>query len=298
MKPYTSHLHDIAEAVVPLSKEARIEYLNHHFWVGYDRANEIIKRLDDLLTAPFSTEHQHNICLLGNNQIGKTAILKKFYKKHPLIATENEEGKIISLHRPVLLIQCPENPEHCPEKQLYIEVLKNNPIFSDYNMDLDKLKIQTLDFLKKDNVNVLLIDDIQHLLKGSPDENEKFLHAIKNLSLELKMYVVLSGTPEVVKVFNFDIDSKFFRQFNIAELTSWNLDKDFRSFLKSYESILPLKCPSNLSDKASATSIYNFSKGNLGRTVELLKKLAEETIEIGESSITLPLIYSVVDPTY
>lgn len=93
-----NHLSATAKEFVYLSNDERIEYILRDRWIGYDRANHIIAKLEDLLVHP-KIGRMPNMLIIGNTNNGKSRIVKHFVEKHP--AVDNPTGRGIKV--PVLL---------------------------------------------------------------------------------------------------------------------------------------------------------------------------------------------------
>jgi hypothetical protein len=77
-------------------------------------------------------------------------------------------------------------------------------------------------------------------------------------------------------------------RFSAAELPAWENDAVLEQLLLSFESVLPLRRPSQLRDPKIHQRVLSLSEGVLGRTCGLLETSAREAIRTGEERICLP----------
>ena len=68
------------------------------------------------------------------------------------------------------------------------------------------------------------------------------------------------------------------------------MNQEFRSFVASYERLLPLPEPSNLADKEPLTALFNVSEGTVGRVVRVIQRATETAIETGKPRVDLALL--------
>jgi hypothetical protein len=77
-------------------------------------------------------------------------------------------------------------------------------------------------------------------------------------------------------------------RFSAAELPAWENDAALEQLLLSFESVLPLRRPSELRDPKIHQRILSLTEGVLGRICGLLETAAREAIRTGEERICLP----------
>ena len=78
-------------------------------------------------------------------------------------------------------------------------------------------------------------------------------------------------------------------RFSAAELPAWANDAALEQLLLSFESVLPLRRPSEFRDPKIHQRILSLTEGVLGRICGLLETAAIEAIRTGEERICLPL---------
>ncbi|MET3115842.1 hypothetical protein AAKU64_000045 [Undibacterium sp. GrIS 1.8] len=245
----------------------RLEFCRSDRWMGYTRAAQILKQLDQLLIYP-KTLRMPNLLIVGRSGNGKSSILERFAHRHPVQITET--GSPIA---PLLQIQMPDTPN---ETEFWSTILWALSISHREKDPVSIKKRQAKSALQYASVRLLIIDEFNNLAnagKKAPD----LLAAIKGLSNELKLSVVAAGTQAAINALNSDPQMK--SRFEPAALDRWRLDSEYLRFLASYEKLLPLAEPSGLASREIAPTIYGMAGETIGATVKLLKSAACYAIE-------------------
>ena len=259
-----SHLSEATKEIILLSDEERILHIKRDRWVGYDRANQIITKLEDLLLHP-KIERMPNMLIIGDSNNGKSRVINHFFQKH--LAHDNPLGRSIKV--PVLLLEAPSSGtvEHLYKRilDLLISPYKTSIKFTD-------LEEQVIKVLKEIDLGIIIIDEIHNLLSGAPREQRHFLTALKTLGNMVRVPIIGVGTNSAFTAFQTDPQTS--NRYVAERLTKWRLDTQFLRFLASLERIIPLKDPSNLISTQLATKIYATSEGLIGEISTLLNEAA------------------------
>lgn len=258
------HLSQATKEVMKYSDEDRVLHIKRDRWVGYDRANQIITKLEDLLVHP-KIERMPNMLIIGDSNNGKSRLINHFFKKH--LAHDNPLGKGIRV--PVLLLEAPSSGsvEHLHKRILDLLISPYKP-----NTKPNDLEDQVIKVLKNIDLGIMVIDEIHNLLSGSPREQRHFLTALKSLGNLVQVPIIGVGTTAAFTAFQ--SDPQMSNRYVTERLTKWKLDKQFLRFLASLERIIPLKDPSNLTTSQIATKIYAMSEGLIGEISTLLNDAA------------------------
>ena len=232
-----SHLSEATKEIMSLSDEERIYHIRRDRWIGYDRANEIITKLEDLITYP-KVERMPNMLIIGDSNNGKTRLINHLLSKHP--ARDNPLAKGIKV--PVLLLEAPStgSVEHLHKRilDLLLCPYKSNSKASD-------LEEQVVIVLGKIDLGIIIIDEIHNLLSGAPRQQRQFLTAIKTLGNRVKVPIVGVGINAAFTAFQ--TDPQISNRYVVERLAKWKLDEQFLKFLASMVMIIPLKGPFKLS---------------------------------------------------
>lgn len=258
----------------------RIEQIKRSRWIGYSRALEVLKELEDLLEHP-KAHRMPNLLVIGPTNNGKTMLVSRFLQKHP--AHDNPGGD--HMCAPVLYVQAPPVPD---ENRFYNSILER--VFCPYrpNEHVSKKQIQVIKVLSQIGVKVLIIDEIHHILAGHIERQRQFLNVIKYLGNELQIPIVGVGTVDALRALQ--TDPQLANRFKPAPLAKWTLGTDFLRLLASFEKMLALESPSNLTETSMAARLLSLSEGTIGELSSLINAAAILAIETGSECITHSLL--------
>lgn len=274
------HLLPKAQLLLERPIEERLAYIRKDSWIPYPRANEILKQLEDLLNFP-KCERMPNLAIAARTNNGKTRLIRHFLSKHA--PSDNPEGDAIQV--PVLYLQCPGVPD---EARLYDAILmKLCKKFRPTASAREKLPM-VVKVLSEVGLGILAIDEANYTESGSRDKQKTFLNALRYLGNELQISIVTLGTDEMMRVIRTvpAVENRFIPAF----LPRWDCDKDYRQLLASFEKLIPLERPSNLSSREMSTLIHARSEGTIGETKLLLANAAERAMRTGAGCITPDLL--------
>jgi hypothetical protein len=151
--------------------------------------------------------------------------------------------------------------------------------------------------MRECNVKMLIIDEIHHLLSGTPVQQRTVMQALKSLGNELMIPIVGIGIKNASLVLS--SSPELASRFDLITLQKWELDKNFRGLLSAFEKRLPLRKASQLHEKEKATLLYTISGGNLGNLHRLLIECSTYAINEDVEEITVDIIkkFKWVKPT-
>lgn len=279
----TTHAHLIPEVALALELPLpeRIEFCQSDRWVGYTRAQQILRQLDDLLAYPKSLR-MPNILLVGRSDNGKSSIVQHFVNRHPMVI--REDG---SPGPNVAWLAMPATPT---EGSFWSELLWSMNIRHGERDSPEKKRRQAFDAMEYASVRMLAVDEFNHLTNAGKDA-AKLLAAIKNISTALRIPILASGTQAAINALNSDPQMK--SRFEPAVLDRWKLDRDYLRFLASYETFLPLAEPSDLASRELAPTIYGMAGDTIGGTVKVLKNAAAHALRTGREKIDAAVLASM-----
>lgn len=274
------HIHKDFRHIAHLSNEQRIEFIDSPRWIGYTTAKKAI----DVMQGLMNKVRQHrmpNLLIIGESNNGKTTILKQFYRKFGEAHLENEVNLVV----PIVFIQAPPTSN---EKDLYIALLDSFALPIKMSDSATALRYQVIHAFRECQVKILIIDEIHSLLSGTARQQRQIMNCIKFLCNELQIPIVLSGTPDAVRILH--TDPQHASRFDVLPLPIWNNDVEFKRIVGSFERILPLKEPSNLISPEKLNLIHSISDGRIGNVKRLINECAIESIKTGKETITLEMI--------
>lgn len=272
------HIHKKFRHIAFLPDNERIEFIDTPRWIGYSRANQILDVMQDLMNK-VKQHRMPNLLLIGDSNNGKTTIIQDFAQRFG--ESYIDEDLII----PVCLIQAPPSAN---EKDLYISLIDSFALPYRASDSAGTLRNQVVHTLRETHVKILIIDEVHSMLTGTARQQRLIMNAIKYLCNALQLPIVLSGTKDAVRILH--TDPQHASRFDVAELPVWQNDKEFKKLIGSFERILPLKEPSNLTERSILNLIYSISGGNIGNVKRLINECAINAIKSGEEHITKKMI--------
>lgn len=279
----TEHLTPKAREALDLSDDGRIERIRSERWIGYGRAQMVLKKLADLLTYP-KGHRMPNIVLVGETNNGKTMIVNEFRAQHPPLDNRTQDAVIV----PILVVQAPSVPT---EARFYGEILRALYAPMRQSSNAEQRLLQVLTVFKEVGVQVLVIDEIHHIIAGSMQRQRGFLNTIKYLGNELQIPIVGVGTSEALNALQ--SDPQLANRFEPVLLPRWKLDEEYLRLLASFERMLPLKNQSGLMESSLASKILAMSEGTIGEIAAVLTRAAVLAVETKREQIDLKLLDKV-----
>lgn len=276
-----AHLNPEVREVLQLTTPERIEFSQMDRWIGYTRAQQVLKQLDDLFVYPKSLR-MPNILLVGRSDNGKSSIVQHFVHRHPLIMREDgTPGPCVAW------LAMPATPN---ESSFWSELLWSLNVNHRERDTPEKKRRQAFDVMEYASVRMLAIDEFNHLTNAGKDAG-RLLAAIKNVSTALRIPILASGTQTAINALSSDTQMR--SRFEPAVLDRWKLDREYLRFLASYETFLPLAEPSTLSSRELAPVIYGMAGDTIGGTVKLLKDAAAHALRLGRERIDAHVLASM-----
>lgn len=277
--PYT-HIHEKFRHIAHLPDDKRLEFIDSPRWIGYTTANKAIDTMQGLM----NKVRQHrmpNLLIIGESNNGKTTILKQFHRKFGETYLEDELDLVV----PVIFIQSPPTSN---EKDLYVALLDRFALPFKMSDSATSLRYQVIHAFRYCRVKILIIDEIHSLLSGTARQQRHIMNCIKFLCNELQIPIVLSGTPDAVRILH--TDAQHASRFDVLQLPVWQNNAEFRLIVGSFERVLPLKQPSNLIEPEKLNLIHSISDGRIGNVKRLINECAIEAIKSGTETITIEMI--------
>lgn len=277
-----NHLSSKIKELAEQNAEKRIESILSDGWIGYPRAKEIHQRMEEMYNHP-KVLRMPNMLLVGPTNNGKTHILNRFFLQHkPII--KDEDTHLIA---PVVYVQAPPKPD---PKMFYTAIL--DKLGAPYGNDKVYVKHQqVIHLLRKVQTKVLIIDEIHHTVSGPYSVQRVFLNVIKFLSNELQIIIIAAGVKDAYNAIN--ADPQLSNRFEPIGLPKWQMNDEYLRLLASFESVLPLRNPSNLIEPDIASHILSRSEGCIGEISSIIKKAAIKAIESKSEKITLKILSAI-----
>jgi hypothetical protein len=277
------HLNAAARAALDLPPPARIAHIRRPRWIGYTRAQQLLAKLDDLLTHP-KTHRMPNLLIVGDTNAGKTMLANRFVQVHP--ASDNPVGDAVIV--PVLVVQAPPGPD---ENRFYNTILEGLGAPYTPRERVAQKQVQVLRLLKHIGLRMLIIDEVHNVLSGPVTKQRQFLHVLKYLGNDLQIPLVGVGIKEALRALQ--ADPQLANRFEPAALPRWRLDQEFQRLLVSFERALPLRTASRLADEPLARKLLALSEGSLGELTTLLSAAAVYAVTSGAERIDAEVLAAI-----
>jgi hypothetical protein len=275
-----THLIADVRLVAMLDVEQRLQELDKPRWIGYPKAKELLTEMQGLLTK-HERPRMPNLLIVGDSNNGKTTLIERFRELcgEPYV---DEGGDPV---KPVIVAQAPPKPD---EKELYMAILER--FWTPYRPtdSTAKLRYQLIHLMRLCRVRMLVIDEMHSMLAGPAIKQREVMNALKLLCNELRVPVVGVGTREAVQILH--TDPQHASRFDVATLPIWECNPAFQGLLSSFEKILPLRSPSQLSRPELAAKLHAISGGNIGNLHRLLNACAATALKTGVECIDVQII--------
>lgn len=260
-----------------LDNEQRIFEMNRDIWIAYDRVNEVRSEIEALLKHP-RTHRMPNIALIGDTNNGKTMLLDSVCRRNNPKEDVNAEKTILT----VLQIATPPSPS---EGRLYYALLDRLCAAGSPREPEDSKLRRIRIILEHLETKMLILDDFFNVGAGTPTQRRKFLNALRNLSNDLQIPIVVSGTQETLNILS--TDPSISNRFKPLFLPRWSEARleEFAAFVNTIEEFLFLKQPCSIYGEADLKRLLILSEGLLGEAVAVLRLLAEHAIRTGKETI-------------
>lgn len=272
-----SHLSLEVTPIAAADASSRILHVQQGVWVGYERAKQILARMEELLEHP-PIDRMPNMLIVGPSNNGKTQILRRFLARHPVDPNPKGDAAII----PAVMVGAPPTPDI---GDLCVRILE--AIHAPYKSVATAVeRIRTVKkILGQTGTRMLLIDDIQHMLTGGAMKQREFRNAIKDLANELKISIVGAGIDEAHIVFA--TDPQLSNRFHPEPLPLWRPGTELGRLLDTIERKLPLRLASDLKAPELMQRIAFMTEGPIGEIYAVVSRAAIHAIRDGSERITL-----------
>jgi DNA transposition AAA+ family ATPase len=263
--------------------------------INHPKYKAIYDRIRETHLLSVGSTQPDGVFLSGLTGVGKSTLLKDYAESYP---RKRINGNSIV---PILYFKVPvgATPKSVASQALYE--------LADPNFDRGtqvQLTARLLNFVRACKVEMIMIDEIQHLI-----DREK-LYILNNASDWVKTFVedagipvVICGMPESRKIFewNTQVDRRFCTR-HTFEAFNYSTKEDqieFRAFLKGVDKELPFAGTSNLADPQISEKFYYATNGVPFFIMKILEeatiwaakngsdKLSEIDLQMGYKAVTI-----------
>ena len=270
------HLSELAQTVVDLDDQSRINFIREPHWLPYPKSQQFLALFEDLLARP-QVPRSPCYVLLGATNNGKSALLTRFLDQHPF----EEDGLGRGAHLPVFYVSAPPVAD---EKRFYDAMLEAVEV-KHHTSNIAQAQSYVIQVLRTLGTRILLIDEIQHLVAAGALRSRQMMNVLKYMSNDLEISIIGAGIQTAFHALQ--SDPQMANRFKPLVLTKWELNQEFLQLLVSFERLLPLRKPSGLTNKDMATKLFRMVDGKIGELATVLADAAVVAIRNGEERITL-----------
>lgn len=262
------------------TNDARIRRILADRWISFPHAETVLERMNRLLVQP---RKDRMPCLLvtAPSGMGKTMIANRFVRDHPsqlCVGTGIAETRVLSIQMTDIVTS----------RRLYVRLLDALGAPTGKSQSVDYIETVAMHLMRDLGVHVLIIDEIQDVLVGSPRQQRACMNLLKYLTNTLQISLVAFGVQDAAVAIAVDpqIQSRFAR----LDIPRWRESDAFRGLLSAFERTLPLRKPSRLSTPTVARLLLRDSAGITGSIIAAISNAAVQAIESGEECVTEALI--------
>jgi hypothetical protein len=270
-----SFLNPKCRSMVDLSKAERVSLVQRDVWINYPAAAKARATVKAIFAMPRNATAQ---CLLiyGESGMGKSAIFNAIDHDFKVQkARVDESPKLFSF-------------EMGPEPRLHglADVLCELLGASARSFPGGQPPMAMKMMLKALNYSGVMIDEFHNLMLVGRGEQQKVLALLRSLNgPPISWHVIGLGTMPAVNATKSDPQMQ--RRFQLMELQPWTESDAFRNFLATYETLLPLRLPSNLTSQDKVQYLLKVSNGSTDYIVKRLQRAAVYAIINGKERIDL-----------
>lgn len=227
--------------------------------------------------------------MLGTSRTGKSAICRYYAAQFP--ATYDDEGEIFPVVHMTASVRMTQM-EFAHELNR-LTACRHGSIKGGVGAYVNSALLRLLTV----RTQLLIIDDAQYLFFDRPDNGAAMFKLVKTIVDYGELAVMLVGEERIVDYVH-SIDAFENRSFNADVLQCLSASADdllrFSKLLGSIDRRLPFANLSGLDDKYLAEHLYRYSRGQIGRVMNILRPAAYLALNDGSSRILVEHLQKVV----
>ena len=273
-----AHLHPRAREIAEGDDASRVKWIRRPLWIEHPAATRIRTRIQEIFDQPVS-DRMENILFIAESGLGKTSLINRLKNKIP-----SDFGQDSIMSRPIIKILMPPDPT---ERDFFENILKevSIPHVKLSHLSGPRLRNLVIEMLQRFRTRVLMIDEINSLLVGTPRQQRMFLQLLRFMSNHLRVALVCAGTPEAKYALN--SDSQLHSRFSEVELVPWTVGPDLQGFVNRMVQSMPLRQPSPVESAKVYHLIIDRSGGITSHICGGLRRAAIAAVLDGREMIDL-----------
>ena len=272
------HLRAASAEVARQDDERRIEYIRSDHWVGYTRARNAVKRIEELIKWPRKVRPP-NLLIIAPTHRGKSMIFRYIIRAHqPQPGRDAQSMAVVSM----LMSEIPT------VREFYKQIIVATHGVVRQRASSSELRSVAFQILRSVGARILMIDELHNVLPANGKERQVILNALRAVGNELQIPIVGAGTKDAYLAIR--SDPQLENRFEPLLLPRWVADDETRSFISSYTRVLPLRKPSSIDSTPVVKYLLENSDGNVGELIDFLNRGAQLAIESGEECLNYDLL--------
>lgn len=277
MKPDRyAHLSKTARSLIDASDQRRIQHILSERFINYGRISTLLNEVTFLIKRPKCTRAS-GIIVQGEPAQGKTMFAHAIGRRFPPQPATEEHAPT----RPVVMISMSGAHE---ARAIHTRILTALDAVAPISMRQTDREEMTLQLLHEAQTQLLVLDEIQDVLRRTKRQRQNALDAIKYIMNTLTLAVLALGT-EPAKV-AFSEDRHMAARFRLVELPLWKPNRELVALLKAFEASMPLREPSHLSDPLLMRQLIKQTKRTLGSIASTVMYAGVYAVLDGSERIT------------
>lgn len=275
-----SHLLPSAVEALDLPKNLRIRDILERRFITHERINDVFKYADYLMFRPVRSRAS-GMVLIGAPGSGKTDLLEQLRDRYP---GESARRGLIATRPTLLFSMCGVREA----RALYVRMLSalGHPETAAFTGRAREQLVLTA--ARACALKMLLIDEIQDVLKGTRTQQTATLETLRFLMNELHVVLIVAGSEEAELAISMDMHLS--SRLKLKRLPKWEVDGYLAHFLSAMESSLPLRQASRLHAEGTMRLIVRLTGGQTDAIVTLVANAAAIAVESGCERITQTLL--------
>lgn len=259
-----AHLDQETKKIVLRGKSTRIRYVLTEHFLLHHRIAKLIDHVQFLVYKPSQTRAWGLVVEAPPGQ-GKTMLSIAIMRR---IATDRRRW-LSAPKRPVLCISMTGAREG---RTIYNRILEELGAIIPRSMRIADREMLTLQLLHEAGVVLLILDEIQDVLRFTPRQRQATLDVVKFIMNRLRTPILALGAKPAAD--SFREDPHLNARFRQEAIPLWKSNAEFSAFLKGVEGFLPFPEPSNLSLPTFRSLIVDHSKGVTAQVLQLITHAA------------------------
>lgn len=275
-----AHLHPDIRHLATADDETRLRAIITDIWLTYPAGEMVVSQLFELVRMPRRLRMPSLLVYAPPNS-GKSRIIRRFLELYQaLVAAEScDPGAVI----------CIQAPPTVDEKRLYMEILRGLQAATP-DATVARLRNMVVRQLEARKVQLLIIDEMQHIFDQRPVARQVVLNTLKYLSNELSLAIAGFGSGEARALIK--SDQHLAQRFDVVGLPGWGKHSWVVDVIRQRVALCPLRQATTI-DRPFMDALRGVCHEAGGRMLHHLEQCARAAIQGGEERITPELILEV-----